>query len=251
MGQANPVAKYHLIEITLAARIRDGVYDDVGLPGERTLAKEFDAARVTVRTALKRLDAQGLILRRQRRGTTALSGRGASRERRLLPDHVDGFLDRGRKDVRKVLRFETVDASPAVAGALELTPPARVVRVVRLRSQRGAPLTYTEAWVPMHIAAHLTPAALNRRSFIAVLEAAGVRIGNAEQAALAEGAPPAVAGALGVPLHGPVLKLIRVIRDERGAPVQFLIVWYRADRFELRMSLSRKDDVTRVWVEAR
>ena len=246
-GRANPVAKYHLIEVSLAARIREGSYDQSGLPGERDLAAEFMVARVTIRSALKRLEEHGLVVRRHGRGTIAVSGRGAAR--RLLPDHVDRFLDRGRKDVRKVVRLETVPATPAWAEALELEPGAMVLRVARIRSNGGVPLTYTEAIVPLWLAQHITRAALNRKSFIAVLEGAGVRIGNAEQGASAEGASPAVSIALGVPLSAPVLNLARVLRDEAGRPIQYLRGWYRADRFALRMSLSKADDVTRVWFE--
>ena len=249
MATTSPVAKYHLIEITLAARIRDGAYDADGLPGERELAAEFAVARVTIRNALQRLEDQGLVMRRERSGTTAISGRGNAQARRLLRDHVDKFLDRGRKDTRKVLRLETVGATPAVADALRVPHGTRVLRIVRLRSNSGAPLTYTEAFVPQRLASSITRVALTRKAFMQVLEESGIRVGAAEQSFRAEGAPPVVADALAIPLNAPILKITRIVHDEDGAPIQLLLGWYRGDRFEVRMQMSRKEDVTKVWVE--
>ena len=251
MNHSKPIAKYHVVEVTLAARIRDGAYGDEALPGERELAAEFHVARVTIRHALLRLQEQGLVVRHQRRGTLAVSGRGVAQRRRLLREHVDQFLDRGRPDQRKVLRFGRVAASPSVAQALELAAGEPVLRIVRVRSHAAQAMTYTEAFVPAHLAHAVDRAALSRKAFIQMLEEGGVKIGAAEQAMRAERAPPEVATALGLNVHEPTLKFERIVRDEAGAPVQLLVGWYRADRFEVRMQMSRTDDVTRVWIGQR
>lgn len=250
MASTSPVARYHVIEMTLASRIRDGTYDAAGLPGERVLAQEFGAARVTIRSALRRLEDAGLVVRSERRGTLATSGQGAQ-QRLLLREHVDGFLDRGRPDRRKVLAFGLVAASPFVASQLRLREGEKVLRVLRLRSDDRGPLTYTEAHVPRGIAHALTRAQLERKAFVQLLEDHGVQFGLAEQSATAGSAGYDVAQALGVPLGAPVLELTRVLHDQAGTPLQLLHGWYRADRFEVRMQLSPTEDATRVWIESR
>lgn len=250
MTASTPVARYHVIEMTLASRIREGIYDSTGLPGERVLAQEFGAARVTIRSALRRLEDAGLVVRSERRGTLATSSRGAQR-RRLLRAHVDDFLDRGRPDRRKVLAFGLVAASPLVASQLQVREGEKVLRVLRLRSDDRGPLTYTEAHVPSTIAHAVTRAQLERKAFVQLLEDHGVRFGLAEQAVTAESAGYEVAQALGVPLGAPVLKLMRVLHNPEGVPLQLLQGWHRADRFEVRMQMSRAEDATRVWIEAR
>lgn len=251
MPISSPIAKYHLIEVTLATRIREGAYDDGGLPGERALAAEFEVARVTIRNALQRLGDQGLVVRRQRRGTAAISGLGAPAQPKLLRYDLDRFLDRGRKDKRKVIRFGFVPASALVATALSVALNELVLRVVRVRSDGATPLTYTEVFVLKRLSPGISRTALERKAFVQVLEESGVKIGTAEQSISSVGAPPPVSAALGVALHSPVLKLTRVIHDQTGLPVQLLLGWYRADRFEVRMRLSRADDTTKVWVEYR
>jgi GntR family transcriptional regulator len=250
MAQANPIARYHVIEMALAARIREGVYDATGLPGERALAEEFQAARVTIRSALRRLQDQGLVLRNERRGTMAVSGDSPARPR-LLREHVDKFLDRGRIDKRKVIGFGVVAASPLVAEALRVAPGDKVLRVLRVRSDASGPLTYTEAHVPQGIAHAVTRASLERKAFVQLLEDHGIRLGRADQSFLAEAADYEAARALGIPLGAPILKLSRVLHDAAGAPVQLLTGWYRADRFQLRMELSRDEDATKVWMDWR
>jgi GntR family transcriptional regulator len=249
MAQGNPVARYHVIEMTLASRIRDGFYDAKGLPGERVLAEEFQAARVTIRSALKRLEDQGLLVRSERRGTLPASR--AVESRRLLREDVDKFLDRGRRDKRKVLSFGSVAATPGVAEALALDAGAKVLRVVRLRSDARGPLTYTDVYVVQAIAHALSRAALERKALVQLLEDHGIAIRAAQQSVACEGAPYAVAQALAIPLGAPVMKITRIIRDKAGAPLQYLLGWYRADRFEVRMDMSRADDATKVWIEYR
>ena len=248
---SNPIAKYHLIEVTLAGRIRDGFYGEGALPAERRLAEEFSVARVTVRHALRRLVEQGLVARFERRGTSALFGSGAARRPRLLREHVDQFLDRGRVDERKVLRFGFVAATPQVALALSVQPDEAVLRVVRLRSRGGAPLTYTESYIPAKLAHTLDRSTLAKRALIQALEDGGVKIGSAEQSVRAERCPDDIASALRIVAHEPVLSLERTVFDHAGAPVQLLLGWYRADAFEIQMQMSRTDDLTRVWMRQR
>lgn len=249
MTQGKPVARYHVIEMTLASRIRDGFYDAQGVPGERALAQEFQAARVTIRSALRRLEDQGLVIRSERRGTVPASA--ATPRRRLLREHVDKFLDRGRRDKRKVTAFGMVAATPAVAQALDLPAGEAVLRVVRVRSDARSPLTYTEAYVPRAVSHALSRAALERKAFVQLLEEHGIAIRTAEQIVASEAAPYPVAQALAIPLDAPVLKLTRVIRDDAGVPLQLLLGWYRADRFEVRMNMSRAEDATKVSIEYR
>jgi GntR family transcriptional regulator len=78
----------------------------------------------------------------------------------------------------------------------------------------------------------------------------GVKVGAANQSIRAELCPEDVAAELGVRAHEPVFRPERIVFDEAGAPVHFLVGWYRADRFEIQMQMSRGEDLTRVWMQA-
>ncbi|MET0543546.1 MAG: GntR family transcriptional regulator [Variovorax sp.] len=251
MNPSRTAAKYRQIAQVLAQRIRAGAYDENGLPGERELATEFAVARVTVRNALHALQDLGLVTRKERRGTLAISGAGAPRPRRLLRELVDQFLDRGRIDQRRVLAFGFVRADKDVAESLAVAEGTRVLRVVRVRSIGLQPLTYTEVFVPERIGRQVTRDALEKKPYVQVLEALGVKLGDAEQLVAAEATPAAIAAALGVEAGAPVLKLHRVLYESTGMPIQLLLGWYRADQFDIAMRMSRSDDSTRVWVRVR
>lgn len=242
------IPKFHRVELALAARIREGLYDKTGLPGERELAQEFQVARVTVRSALHRLQDQGVVVRMERQGTLVAAGQGGRPAPKMVREYVDAFLDRGRKDKRRVLRFGFVPASPQVARLLHLAPGDEVLRVIRLRSDATSSLTYTEVYVPRHLAPAIDRRALERKAFVQLLEDAGVKIGGADQSAQSEGAPLEASEALGIPLGAPIMKITRVLADPQGVPLQLLVGWFRADRFMVKMQLSRAQDATKVWI---
>ena len=62
MIDALPLPKYHQVYLVLREQLAEGRFAQ-GVPGEMQLMKEFGVARVTVRKALERLVADGLIER--------------------------------------------------------------------------------------------------------------------------------------------------------------------------------------------
>ena len=74
MIDALPLPKYHQIYLVLREQLAEGRFAR-GVPGEMHLMKEFGVARVTVRRALERLVAEGLIERSPGRGTVAVAPR--------------------------------------------------------------------------------------------------------------------------------------------------------------------------------
>lgn len=108
----------------------------------------------------------------------------------------------------------------------------------------------TEFAAFISIAPNITREPLNRKAFVQVLEDSGDKIATAEQSISSEGASPAVSPALRVTAAQSCAQgVTRVIHGSDGTPVQLLLNWYRADRFEFRMRISRAQDATKVWVE--
>lgn len=242
-------AKYEKLAKLLSQRLRGGDYDMQGLPSERALAAEFGVARVTVRSALQLLDDQGLVWRRERSGTLAISGRNATSRRRLLREDMDNFLDRGRDDCRKVLLFSRTPAVAEVANALRLPAGEHVLRVVRLRTRDGVPLTYTDTYLRLTLAHYVNRSDLERKPYMQLLEEAGLSISRADQTITSEAAPAVAARALQLAEGRPILKLARTLFDEFETPVQLLLGWYHADHFAVGMRMSRQLDTTSVWIK--
>lgn len=230
--------RYHQVYVTLRAWVRDGTYPPgAQIPTEPELCEIFGVSRITVRKAIEDLAREGWLVRQQGRGTFVQmsAGREASR--------LDISAVRGQvadlaaaTDVRALLVHE-IDPDEETRAALDLAPTARVQRASHVRVLHGVPLGYITTFVPLDIAARISVADMARRPMLELLGEAGVDIGEAEQLIGATLAGVEAARALGVEVGAPLLRLVRVVFDSGGRPVERVIALYRADAYQYRMRL--------------
>ena len=241
--------RYHRIYLVLRQKILSGIYDEHGLPAEFELMEQYRAARVTVRHALSELHGEGLIIRRRGHGTFV------NREqvrRTAMPPRMHGLLDSLLEAVAhtsvRVVAFGMKPCPAQVGAALRLGAHEHALQVTRVRLSEGRPVSLLEAWAPPHVAPLLSPDAL-QQPMLALMEAGGIRIGEADQtlsSCLADG--PA-AELLEEPVGAPLLSVVRVVRDVDGNPVQWLSGLYRPQCYDYRMVLTRAgEDKARIWI---
>src|SRR5262245_61250380 len=157
MGSAVPLPKYHQVYLVLREHLAEGRFSG-GLPAEMRLVQQFGVARATVRKALERLVAEGLIERRPGRGTTPRRGStaGASAQAPEQAGRLSGLLENivqaSRQTQVKVLSCATLVAPPEVAQRLRLQPRARVQKAARVRVTSEGPLSHITTWVPFDLA---------------------------------------------------------------------------------------------------
>ena len=259
MSPALPIPKYHQVYLVLREQLADGRYAE-GVPGELQLTKAFGVARVTVRRALDRLVAEGLIARRPGRGTVALTppspsrhGPGAGHLEGANGAQFSGLLENivsmGLATTVRVIECTQMPAPAAVAQPLELAPGAPVQKAVRVRSTREGPLSHITTYVPAALASGFGRRELAAKPLLLLLEEAGVRIGRASQSISARLADAEVAARLAVDVGSALLAVSRLVRDEHDRPVQWLQGLYRPDRYEYRMQLSRVGAIdAKLWV---
>lgn len=248
-----PLPKYHQIYLVLREQLEEGRFAE-GVPGELQLTRQFGVARVTVRKALERLEAEGMIERAPGRGTVAVRRTpGGSKPPRASSARLTGLLENivsmGLATSVRVVECEQLPAPDAVARELGIAPGAPVQKAVRVRSTREGPLSHITTYVPAELARGFGRRELAKKPILILLEESGVRIGRATQAISARLADAVVAARLGVELGSPLLAVSRLIFDEHGRPVQWLQGLYRPDRYQYRMQLSRVGDIdAKVWV---
>jgi GntR family transcriptional regulator len=210
------------------------------LPGEQELSRLFGVSRITVKRAMNELAASGYVARQRGRGTVVTFNPAA-------PVVVGNFenLFQSLKEMGLATRVDLLDvhneqASPAVANLLGLDSGAAVMRAVRLRKIEEEPFSYLITHVPAKIARLFDPAALSHRPLLQLLDEAGHRAVEAEQWISAVAAPPEVARSLGLSSGAPLLRIVRVMRDSSGVGVEALEGFYRPDRFQHHMRLTRR-----------
>lgn len=250
--------RFQQVRLILRERIRGGHYEaGLPLPGERQLAEEFGVARVTVRSALARLQEEGLVERSRGKGTVPTARHAAAPARasaQAVQTVRGGLLDNivsvSMRTRVQVLEWKRMPAPPAVSAALSLPPGAPVLKVVRVRKFKAQPISYTEVFVPGDLAAALDRHTLQDTPMLVALAQHGVEVVSAEQTLGAAVADLDVARIFRIAPGVPLLRVSRVASDAEGRPVQFLVGLYHPERYTYQMRLTRAGASTSVWIDA-
>jgi GntR family transcriptional regulator len=204
--------RYQQIADDLRRRIRSGEFvRGQVLPSEAALGVAHDASRVTIRKALESLRSEGLVESRQGFGWSVASSRLHQPLAGLIT--IEQQLEAaGRNSERRILDFRFVDAPDGV-GAL-LGP--RVLEVRRLNLADGEPFARVTVWCREDLAARLSKAAVERSSFLDLVDEPPE---GATQTIGAQLVDQSDARLLGVPNASAVLVVRRVTRAQGGDPI--------------------------------
>lgn len=231
---------YHRVYVALRQRLVEGRQPaDRPLPGEPQLARQFGVSRVTIRRALKQLEAERLVVRRPARGTFAVPQPPGAAAPANISGWYENLVSLGHGTTAELLAFEMVAPPPDVARWLgEAAGP--VLKIERLRrSAAGQPIAHYRHFLPPLTAGVPVRSGLGARPVISILEAAGFVPATAEQVLTARNADAAIAGWLAVPVGSALIALRRTYRDGQGRVIEFHESLYRPDRFEYRLTLGR------------
>lgn len=144
------------------------------LPSEAELCKTFNVSRSTVRQAIGSLEAEGLVVRKQGRGTFV-----AEPKMRRKTENVYSFTSEissmGMTPSSTLIEFEIIKPTPDIVKVLELTSPdASVYRFTRIRNVDGEPLILETSFYPQYIYPKLTRELLKTHSFYSLLYEVGI-----------------------------------------------------------------------------
>lgn len=246
-----PLPRYHQIYLVLREQLAEGRFDAAKpLPGELGLAEAFGVSRVTMRSALDRLAAEGLIVRQRGRGTFARRRAAAPPPVRAdLSGLLENILSMGLRTRVDLIELTTLPAPADAAGPLEVAPGEPVQKAIRVRSDKSGPFAHITTFAPAEIARAFGRKELAAKPMLQLLEESGVKVSGADQTVTAKLADHAVAPLLEVGLGAPLLAVTRVVYGADAKPVQLLRGLYRPDRYEYRMHLTRSGgDTPRIWV---
>jgi GntR family transcriptional regulator len=229
---------YRTVYDEMRRRIQSGVYPPgTCLPAERKLIEEFAVSLITVRRAMDELVLDGVIERRQGRGSFVRErGRGVLvGMSSFTADVLDGRL----RIVRTLLEDQMAVASEEVASRLGLQPGSSVRRLVRLDTEGGAPLSLDEAYIPPALSAFITPEIAGSPSFLDLWQKeAGLDLNRTDFEISAQPAGPRDEEALETAAESPLLVTRELIFTAGGSPAAWIVTRYRGDRTRLRGSFT-------------
>jgi GntR family transcriptional regulator len=198
----------------------------------------YGVSRDTVRKSIESLIVDGLLHRIHGKGTFVARPRLESRLH--LASFSQDMRRRGLTPSTRSLGVER-DLPPAdVASALGLGPGQEAWWIERVRLADGQPIALEQGWYPEPLLPDLDHEDLSGSLYEVFAERYGLAIDAAEQTLWAESADSSLARRLDAPLHTALL-VFRRISTAAGKPLEHVVSRYRADRYQLHMSLGRDD----------
>jgi DNA-binding GntR family transcriptional regulator len=236
---APPAPRYAQVAADLRAAIVAGDFaDGAALPTESALCAQYGVSRFTVREALRRLQADGLIRRRRGSGTIVDSGGGALRQSLSdVPDLLQ-YAAGSRFD------FEPrgmVTLAPERAHDIGVAPGESWYFITGLRRSSTVPpvvLAVADVYVHRDLAVFVGQLHSGPETLFSQLESlAGVHVARIEQDITAVAAGAHEAEVLGIARRSPCLRIVRSYIDAGGRTIEISVSLHAGDRFTYSMHI--------------
>lgn len=223
-------------------RIATGTYPaDSKIPSEYELGEELEVSRITIREAVGELVADGLLVRVQGKGTFVTPNLASAPPPIKYNGFIEAIYDHAlslhctRVDIRRV------PALPKHRDLLLLRPTTKeLMRIERTRHHGSEPYSYVVNYLPLTIGSRIDADRLRDVPLMTILEQdLGIPIVRASEIVEAAEADPVVAEQLQVPVLHPVMHITRVMYTEDDRPFEVVEVFYRSDKYQYRVNLTR------------
>ena len=195
------------------------------VPAESELAREVGVSSGTVRKALELMESQGLIVRRQ--------GRGSFVANPALEELADRYVklhgpagERLRSRQTKVVKFEQCASSSVECSRLRLLTGAQVYRWRRVQEHIGASFLLEDVVLPTELFSGRLDGSDAAQEIGILAQRHGILLGKAEER-ITVGLPPQdVAELLHHPRDKAVMRLDRVVMMLDGRSVEWRIAYW-------------------------
>lgn len=238
LDRANPLPLWAQLEADLRRRLRAGAFED-RFPGENELVAEYEVSRHTVRDALRRLRAEGVLESGRGRGTWVRKPR-ISQPLGAIYSLFRSVEALGLEQ-RSIVRALEVRVDEKVAAELDREPTTEFVFLERLRLADGEPLALDRTWLPRSVAGPLLEADFRHSGLYDELASlTGTRLTGGSEILTASVPTPAQRKLLKLPPGAAVFEVKR-IGCLHNRPVEWRESWIRSDRFCVTAQWSAQD----------
>ena len=230
------VPLYLQVAIALRQRIAKGDWGPGGkIATLEELEKEYQVARVTVRHAVDVLQREGLVQRRQGKGTFVT---------KQLPEsrwlHVEAAWESLISPIKdNVPRMISVANPPALprleAGEARLAPRYKFLRSVQYSGNE--PFSVASVHLAEHIYKRAPDRFMTHTALPVLISLSEMRIGQAHQTMVIGAADTETAALLQTALNAPTMDARCVVIDEDGVAIYVGEIVYRGDCIKLSIDL--------------
>ena len=207
------------------------------IPPESELIETYQVSRSTVRQVLDMLVNEGLIYRERGRGTFIAHLTLEQSMVRII-SFTEDMHQRGFEPGTQVLSARLLPSSKDIAERLQVPTGEPLACVERLRLADGEPMSIEESYLINRYCPDVLQHDYARQPLREILEQDyNIRLIHAKQIIRAISAPTNQAEFLRVPRRSPLLFIERVSYSQSNLPIEFLRIYYRADRYSLYSEL--------------
>ncbi len=228
---------YQQLEDQLAQLIGDGTLPaGTTLPAERQLADRLHISRATVQRCYNSLRQRKLLSAHGRLGSI-VQGPGSRMHSGM--DRLKGFTEEmrelGRVPSSRILESAVV-ADRSIASIFGLSSNAQFLKLVRIRSGDGVPMSREVAWYNLQVAPSLPDADLSQ-SVYALLGELGAPLVFCEQIIEAAAPTEEECAVFGFPQPVPCLLIKRRSYGQDGEMIEYVEGLFRGDAYSYKLSL--------------
>lgn len=234
------VPRYHQLKTIVREHVTNGDWRPGDLiPSERDLSERYGVSRMTARQAITELANEGLLYRKQGKGTFVAWPK-ITQQLTNLTSFTEEMRARGQRPGTKVLETGMTTADEDIALRLQIRPGQRLFQVRRLRLADDEPLAVERSLISFLGCEQLLSEDLGKTSLYTLLETKyAVPPVEAEQELEAGLADAATARLLRITVGSPVLLLRRMTYTARKQPFEYAESVYRGDKYTFRTHLMR------------
>lgn len=201
------------------------------LPPERELSEKLGVNRMTLRRALRVLEAQGLVVRKHGVGTFIAAPK-IERQMDTVFRFTLGMQKRGFTPEARIISIKQTLMEVGLAKELGVSPSSPAYRILRLRTINQEPVLLEDYTIPTVRFPELERFDLEKRSIYEVMESDyGVTIDHARQSFEPVVATAFEADLLSVRAGAPLMLEKRISLDQDNQLVEYGRDRYRGDRF--------------------
>ncbi|MBI5578864.1 MAG: GntR family transcriptional regulator [Deltaproteobacteria bacterium] len=238
--EATPL--YQKLRDILRKQVEDGRYlPDHAIPSERDLCQQYQISRITVRQAIAEMINEGILYRKQGKGTF-VARRKVNQGLSRIVTFSRTVMDIGMKPSTRILFHGLLPAGLEVASILKLPDAGQVLKMVLLGQGDDHPLVVYESYFPPRVGKKMLKEATTREkqglpfsSYDLYGRNTGLYPARVSQTLEAVAADNLQARMLEVPKATALLRVTSIFTTRDHSPLELRRALYRGDYYKFNV----------------
>lgn len=249
LSQRESTPLYEQLAKILRQQIEEGkIKHDYPIPSERKLCEKYNISRITVRQAISEMINEGLLYRKQGKGTY-VARRKISQGLTRIVNFTRTVLDLGMKPSTRILGNEILPVDVQISKILDIPITSQVLKLTLLGLGDGEPLVLYESYFPLPLGKKMVKEAIHRQergssfsTYDLYGESTGVFPGGVNQTFEAITTDEKLASIMKLRKGASIFMITSLFFTPDQRPLEFRKAMYRGDRYKFHITRELSPD---------